>query len=171
MKTDSLFYRLFADNPALVFELIGDESPRTGSYAFGSQKVKQTRFQIDGILNPPPYASDLPIVFVEVMGDKDSNRSRYHGFFTEINLYLNDYQPVNDWLGVTLFTEKKLDPGLPKHYQDYATSPRFRRVYLDRLPQDLPNQSIELGVLQLIGLDNQLAPDRAKQLLDWAYRC
>ena len=75
MKTDSLFYRLFSEKPSLVFELIGDTSPRTGSYAFGSQEVKQTRFQLDGILNPPPYASDLPIVFVEVMGYKDRNRS------------------------------------------------------------------------------------------------
>ena len=166
MKTDSLFYRLFSDNPALVFELIGDTSPRTGSYAFGSQEVKQTRFQIDGILNPPPYASDLPIVFVEVMGYKDRKRSLYHGFFTEINLYLNDYQPANDWLGVMIFTQRSLDPGLPRHYQEYANNPRLHRIYLDRLPQDLADRSIDLGVLQLIGLKNDQAPERARALLE-----
>ena len=168
MKTDSLFYRLFADNPALVFELIGDTSPRTGSYAFGSQEVKQTRFQLDGILNPPPYASDLPIVFVEVMGYKDRKRSFYHGFFTEINLYLNDYQPPNDWIGVVIFTEKRLDPGLPNHFQEYANSRRLHRVYLDRLAASLGNGSIELGVLQLIGLNQEQVPERARQLLQRA---
>jgi len=96
MKTDSLFYCLFADKPTLLFELIGVELPESRSYSFGSQEVKETRFQIDGIFTPPADAPELPIVFAEVMGYRDDRRSLYHGFFTEVNLYLNDFQPLND---------------------------------------------------------------------------
>jgi predicted transposase/invertase (TIGR01784 family) len=102
------------------------------------------------------------------MAYKDRERSLYHGFFTEINLYLNDYQPANDWLGVMIFTQRGLDPGLPQHYQEYAHNPRLHRIYLDRLPQDLADRSIELGVLQLIGLKPKQAPDRARALLEQA---
>ncbi|NJP08960.1 MAG: DUF2887 domain-containing protein [Leptolyngbyaceae cyanobacterium RU_5_1] len=33
-----------------------------------------------------------------------------------------------------IFTRRQFDPGLPTHFQDYANSPRFRRIYLDELP-------------------------------------
>lgn len=168
MKTDSLFYRLFKEQPTLVFELIGDPSPRTATYAFGSQEVKQLSFRIDGILNPPPYASDLPIVFVEVQGYPDRTRILYHAFFAEIFLYLRDYQPVNDWMGVIIFTKRSLDPRLPQHFQDYANSSRFKRVYLDELDPAIVGQSLELSVLQLIGLEDEVAPERARELVDRA---
>lgn len=170
MKTDSLFYRLFKEQPTLVFELIGDPSPRSATYAFGSQEVKQLSFRIDGILNPPPYASDLPIVFVEVQGTPDRKKILYHRFFSEIFLYLRDYQPVNDWIGVIIFTERRLDPRLPHHFQDYASSPRFKRVYLDELDAKIVGQSLELSVLQLIGLKEEVAPERARELIERARR-
>jgi predicted transposase YdaD len=166
MKTDSLFYRLFKEQPTLVFELIGDPSPRTATYAFGSQEVKQLSFRIDGILNPPPYASDLPIVFVEVQGYPDRTRTLYHSFFAEIFLYLRDYQPVNDWIGVLIFTKRSLDLRLPRHFQDYANSPRFKRVYLDELEPQVVGQSLELSVLQLIGLKDEAAPEQARELIN-----
>lgn len=168
MKTDSLFYRLFQDHPDLVFRLIGDNSPRAGTYAFGSQEVKQLSFRIDGILNPPPYASDLPIVFVEVQGYPDRHKILYHRFFAEIFLYLRDYRPANDWMAILIFTKRSLDPKLPHHFEDYANSPKFKRVYLDELPSELADQSLELGVLQLIGMKDDDAPSRARQLVERA---
>lgn len=168
MKTDSLFYRLFNDRPELVFELLGAPIPQTGSYTFGSQEVKQLAFRIDGILNPPAGNRNSPLIFVEVMGYRDQQKILYHSFFAEIILYLRDYQPQQDWLGVLIFTRRSLDPGLPKHFEDYATSSRFRRVYLDELPQDLGDRSLELGVLQLIGLKDEVAPERARQLVERA---
>ncbi len=166
MKTDSLFYRLFQNHPDLVFQLIGDNSPRLGTYEFGSQEVKQLSFRIDGVLNPAPDAVDLPVVFVEVQGYRDQKKTLYHSFFAEIFLYLRDYQPPHDWLGILIFTRRSLDPQLPNHFQDYAGSVRFQRVYLDELPSDLAEQSLELGVLQLIGLDDDLTPARARQLVE-----
>jgi predicted transposase/invertase (TIGR01784 family) len=168
VKTDTLFYRLFKDRPDLVFQLLGETTPPAGTYAFGSQEVKQLAFRIDGVLNPSPDASGLPIVFVEVQGYRDQKKILYHSFFAEIFLYLRDYQPVQDWLGILIFTQRNLDPQLPLHFQDYASSARFQRVYLDELPADLTEQSLELSVLQLIGLDDAVAPERARQLVERA---
>ena len=168
MKTDSLFYRLFQDHPDLVFQLLGGTTPLPGRYTFGSQEVKQTRFQIDGVLTPPPESLNLPLVFVEVQGYRDQQKTLYHSFFAEIFLYLRDYQPPNDWLGILIFTKRSLDPSLPRDFQDYADSPRFKRVYLDELPADLANQSLELSILQLIGLDDAVAPEQARRLVERA---
>ncbi len=168
MKTDTLFYRLFKDRPDLVFQLLGETTPPAGTYAFGSQEVKQLAFRIDGVLTPSPDAVDLPLVFVEVQGYRDQKKILYHSFFAEIFLYLRDYQPVQDWLGILIFTQRNLDPQLPLHFQDYASSARFQRVYLDQLPANLTEQSLELRVLQLIGLDDAVAPERARQLVERA---
>jgi len=165
VKTDTLFYRLFKDHPDLVFQLIGETTPAAGTYEFGSQEVKQLAFRIDGVLNPSPDAVDLPLVFVEVQGYRDQKKTLYHSFFAEIFLYLRDYQPLNDWLGILIFTKRSLDPQLPQHFQEYGSSARFQRVYLDELPTDLANQSLELGVLQLIGIEDEVAAARARQLV------
>lgn len=77
MRTDSLFYQLFQTYPAVLFELIGNPSPRTSIYSFSSQEVKQTSFRIDGILLPPLYATELPIYFVEIQGYCDTKGELY----------------------------------------------------------------------------------------------
>lgn len=77
MKTDSLFSRLFQDHPDLVFQLIGDTSPRAGTYAFGSQEVKQLAVRIDGAL---PHSllllsSITKNGFLRTLGEKGRERS------------------------------------------------------------------------------------------------
>jgi predicted transposase/invertase (TIGR01784 family) len=64
-----------------------------------------------------------------------------------------------------IFTQRRLDPGLPLHYRDFENSPRFHRVYLDEIPEDVANRSLELGIVQLIGVKQEVAPERAKQLI------
>jgi predicted transposase YdaD len=39
METDSLSYRLFKEKPKLLFELLGEQVPRT-AYTLGSYEVK-----------------------------------------------------------------------------------------------------------------------------------
>ncbi len=165
MRTDSLFYQLFQNSPSVVFELLGNFDPRASTYSFSSQEVKQSSFRIDGILVPPIYASDLPIYFVEVQGYRDTKGDLYPSLFSEIFLYLNDYRPVNDWRAVVIFTKKSLDPGIPRHYQEFANNPRLQRIYLDELPQDVAESSLELGVLKLIGVKLDIAPEQARKLV------
>jgi len=165
VQTDSLFYELFQLYPAIIFELIGNDSPRTSTYSFASQEVKQTSFRIDGILVPPIYATDLPIYFLEIQGYRDTKGELYPSFFSEIFLYLNDYRPVNDWRGILIFTKRRLDPGLPPQYQDFANSPRLQRIYLDELSTEIASSSLGLGVLQLIGVKEDIAEQQARQLI------
>lgn len=165
MKTDSLFYRIFVTSPAAFFDLIGSSNPNAADYRFTSEEVKQTSFRIDGIFTPPPNSPHLPLYFIEVMGYRDRKGDLYPGLFSEIFLYLNSYRPPNDWRAVLIFTQRRFDPGLPLHYQDFDTSPRFQRIYLDELPPEAAHQSLELGILYLVGIQPDAAPDQAKQLI------
>lgn len=114
---------------------------------------------------PPIYATDLPIYFVEVQGYRDTKGDLYPSLFSEIFLYLNDYRPVNDWRAVLIFTKRRLDPGLPLHYRDFANNPRLQRIYLDELTQDVAECSLELGALKLIGVKQDAAPEQARKLV------
>lgn len=165
MKTDSLFYRIFVTSPAAFFDLIGTPNPNAADYRFTSQEVKQTSFRIDGIFTPPPNSPHLPLYFIEVMGYRDRKGDLYPGIFSEIFLYLNSYRPANDWRAVLIFTQHRFDPGLPLHYQDFNSSSRFRRIYLDELPPETANQSLELGILYLVGIPSDAAPNQARQLI------
>lgn len=147
-----------------MFELIGNVSARDTTYSFASQEVKQTSFRIDGILVPPIYATDLPVVFVEVQGYKDTKKVLYSSFFSQIFLYLHDYQPVNDWQAILIFTRRSLDPGLPRHYRVFRSSPQFQRIYLDELG-DSANLSLGLSLLQLIGLRQEVVSEKGRQLI------
>lgn len=167
MKTDSIFYQLFQTAPSVFFEVIGDTDPRTSTYGFGSQEVKQTSFTIDGIFLPPLRMPQCPIYFVEAQGYRDKKGENfYYRFFGEIYLYLKDYQPVNDWRGVVLFTEKRFDPGLPHHYAEYENNPRLQRIYLNKLPPEMGDRSLGLGILQLIGTTQKQAPAKGRSLIE-----
>jgi predicted transposase/invertase (TIGR01784 family) len=167
LKTDSIFYQIFQTTPSAFFELIGNPDPRTVSYGFGSQEVKQASFTIDGIFLPPLRMPQAPIYFVEAQAYRDKRGENfYYRFFGEIHLYLKDYQPVNDWRGVVIFTEKRFDPGLPPHYAEYENSFRIQRIYLNKLPPEMGDRSLGLGILQLIGTTQKQAPARGRALIE-----
>ncbi|GAB4217577.1 MAG: hypothetical protein OHK0012_22450 [Synechococcales cyanobacterium] len=73
--------------------------------------------------------------------------SFYWRFLTEIFVYLNQYQPEHDWLGVVLFSSRAVDPGLPRVY--CGLTQQLRILYLDELPfgNDSP---LEQQILALI---------------------
>jgi predicted transposase/invertase (TIGR01784 family) len=170
VKTDSLFYELFQSSPGVLLELMGMPPAQGGNYSFVSQEVKQTRFQIDGVLLPHDRLADLPIYFVEVQGYRDRRKGEnfYYGFFSEILLYLNDYRPQNDWLGVAIFTERRFDPGLPAHFREYASGGRLQRIYLDETPEDWEGHSLEVSAIQLIGVNEAIAPEKGRALIERA---
>jgi predicted transposase/invertase (TIGR01784 family) len=141
MKTDSLFYKVFQLIPSAFFELISETDPRTVTYAFISQEVKQTSFRLDGIFMPPPRLPQFPIYFLEAQAYKEKKGENfYRRFFGEIHLYLKDYAPTNDWRAVVIFTEKRFDPKIPLHYREYDNNPRVQRIYLDQLPPEVSDR-------------------------------
>lgn len=165
METDSLFYRLFSEKPKLLFELLGEKAPRT-AYTFGSHEIKQTSLRADGILQPK--SPNSPIVFVEAQGYLDRKNEVYPSFFAKIFMYLRDQNPINDWRAVMLFTERKFDPGLSIHYQDFLITQRLQLVYLDELSLAIEDQSLEVSLIQLFSMKKPLAFDRAKAILQKA---
>jgi predicted transposase/invertase (TIGR01784 family) len=164
MKTDSLFFRIFKTFPSAFFDLIGETDPRTVTYTFTSQEVKQTAFRIDGIFMPPPRLRQRPIYFVEAQAYREADNF-YYRFFGEIHLYLRDYQPAHPWQAVVIFTEKRFDPGLPACYSEYENSPRLQCIYLNRLPQHLGARSLGVELLQLLGTNQQQAPAKGRALI------
>jgi predicted transposase YdaD len=171
MQSDSLFYELFQTSPQVFFELIGTQPPQQGLYSLISQEVKQTRFQIDGVLLPHHRRADLPIYFLEVMGYKPKQGKQfYQEMLTEIHLYLKDYTPKNDWRAVVIYTQRSYDPGLPIQLSEYAQGNRLQRLYLDRLPADWEGRSLEVRAIQLMGVKKTVVAEQARSLIDQARR-
>jgi predicted transposase YdaD len=112
-----------------------------------------------------PLQTIARIVFVEAQGYLDRKNEVYPSFFAKIFMYLRDQTPVNDWRAVMLFTESKFDPGLPIHYQDFLITQRLQLVYLDELPAAMPDQSLEVSLIQLFTMKQPLAFNRAKAIL------
>ncbi len=110
MKTDSIFYRLFQEFPNIFFELIGNSPETAKGYQFSSVEVKQTSFRIDGVFLPE--TEELPVYFVEVQFQKDPEI--YLRLFTEINLYLRQNQPENDWVAVVIYPTRGIDTAKTK---------------------------------------------------------
>ena len=73
MHTDTPFYRLFQERPALVFELAGLPVPADLDYRLHAGEVKQTAFRLDGVLRPEAGRDDLPLVFVETQFQHRAN--------------------------------------------------------------------------------------------------
>lgn len=57
----------------------------------------------------------------------------YWRLFAEIAIYLNQYQPRNDWRAVAIFAARNLDPGVPIQYRAFLASQQLHQVYLDEL--------------------------------------
>ncbi|NES83945.1 MAG: Rpn family recombination-promoting nuclease/putative transposase [Moorea sp. SIO2B7] len=147
MKTDTIFYQLFQTFPSLLFELIGQSTELAQGYQFLSQEVKELARRFDGVFLPPANIKDKPIYFVEVQFQPKSDF--YWRFFTEIFVYLGEYQPEQDWCAVAVFSSRNLDPGIPRQYRGLLASKQVKVVYLDELEAS-PQSSLGLGIVQLI---------------------
>ena len=103
-------------------------------------------------------------------------RHFYQELLTEIHLYLNDYQPQNDWRAVVIYTQRSFDPGLPVQLSEYATgdpsgicgAARLQRLYLDRLPTEWEGRSLEVRAIQLMGAKKDVVAAQAKSLIEQA---
>ncbi len=93
VKTDSLYYKIFAAAPRIFFELIN--RPISRNHRFDSVEVKQTAFRIDGVFLPEPAASDRTVYFVEVQFQPDD--ALYQRLFAEIALFLKYHPETPSW--------------------------------------------------------------------------
>lgn len=112
MRRDSIFYKLFQLSPAVLFELLPDSPDDVEGYRFDSVAVKEPRFEIDGVIVPPPGKSGT-VFFVEVQFQLDEQL--YERVLAESALYFYrnyrydcDYYFVSIWFYLT--TVKGLVP-------------------------------------------------------------
>jgi len=106
MRTDTIFYQLFLTFHSLLFELLGQPEETANSYKFASIEVKEKAFRFDGIFMPESV--DRPIYFVEVQFQ--TTPEFYWEFIAEINIYLNQYKPVQDWQAIAMFAKRSIEP-------------------------------------------------------------
>jgi len=167
VKTDSLFYRIFLEAPAVLLQLVG-LSPEVAAqealqYDFRSVELKQTASRIDGVLLP--QAGNRPVWFVEVQFQAD--KYLYHRLFSELTLFIRQNPDLSDWRFVIIFPRRKLEPQRPELYQEFFRSDRIYWVFLEDLPgvADLP---LDLALVKLITEPKSKAIDSANGLLDRA---
>jgi len=158
MRTDTIFYQLFLTFHSLLFELLGQPEETASSYQFTSVEVKEKAFRFDGIFMPE--SADRPIYLVEVQFQ--TMPEFYWEFIAEINIYLNQYKPIQDWQAVAIFAQRSLEPKILTFYQqELIDSKRIVRIYLD----ELASGSIGMGLIQLIISKEAQAPELVKQLM------
>jgi predicted transposase/invertase (TIGR01784 family) len=161
MRTDTIFYQLFLTFHSLLFELLGEPLENADYYQFTSAEIKEKAFRFDGIFLPD--REDQPIYFVEVQFQNKPDF--YWEFIAEINLYLNQYRPVQDWKAVALFAQRRFGvESLTLYQQELLENGRLISIYLD----ELPSGSIGLGLIQLILAQESQAPVLVQQLLQRA---
>ena len=163
MKTDSLLYRLFQEQPGLVFELAGWPLPEGAAYTLRAEEVKQTSFRLDGVLMPPPEPPGLPVVFVEAQfqGDPDF----YSRCFTELFLFLYRQRWPGPWRLVVIFPSRAMDGDPPVAYQPLLASAWVRQVYLEDLAERM-DLTPGLRLLRLIIAEPAVAVSEAQALLE-----
>jgi predicted transposase/invertase (TIGR01784 family) len=161
VKTDSIFYRIFKDFPSIFFELINNPPETANAYTFSSVEIKQTSFRLDGVFLPMQQDKTIPIYFIEVQFQADTDI--YSRLFSEVNLYLRQNKPKNSWRGIIIFPTRSLDTGDIDNYSEFFTSKRVRRIYLDELgaAASLP---VGIATMKLIIEDEDTAISSAREL-------
>ena len=145
MKTDNIFYNLFQLFPELLFQLLGADPSQAPNYEFSSREIKELARRFDGLFIPSSDKFTDLLYFVEVQFQAKPNF--YRRLFAGIFVYLEQYEPANDWAAVAIFASRNLEPELSSQYRDLRG--RLRVIYLDEIESrdDLP---ISLGIVKLV---------------------
>lgn len=160
MKTDSIFYRLFKEFPQIFFELIGDSLTEAENYQFTSQEVKQLAFRIDGLFLPKNDEANKPFYLVEVQFQPDE--TFYYRLFSELFLYLKQYQIIHPWQIVVIYPSRRIEREITRHFGEILALERVKRIYLDELGEQ-GEGSLGVQVVKLITVT-----EKPKQIIETA---
>ena len=162
MKTDSLFYNIFREFPGIFFELIGKSTIEAADYQFTSVEVKQLSFRIDGLFLPTNRDSTKPLYLVEVQFQPDERL--YYRLFSELFLYLRQYEPPYPWQVVVIYPRRSIEKEQPLHFAQMLTLENITRIYLDELGE-AGESSLGVGIIKLVIDKESAAVKRAKLLI------
>jgi predicted transposase/invertase (TIGR01784 family) len=161
MHTDALFYRLFQERPATVFELTGLPYDQNAGYRLSAVEVKQTAFRLDGLLAPAQGTSDAPVIFVEAQFQPKPDF--YARWFAAIFLYLFRHDVTRPWRAVVVYPDRGTDQDIPPAYAPLADAGLLHRVFLTDF---LKTEAAAVGVrlARLVLLDRAKAAAEARAL-------
>jgi len=169
MRRDHIFFKIFQENPSLLFEFVDNKPPEANNYRFESVTIKETQFQIDGVFLPPDNATTKIAYFAEFQFQKDERL--YFRVFTEVMMYMdkNDRSdnPYDDWGCILIYGSRSLEPSKSRIHRAMLKSEQTRTIYLDEL-SDLREQSLGLGLMMLTIVPEQNAIESAKFLMEKA---
>jgi predicted transposase/invertase (TIGR01784 family) len=164
MRRDSIFYRLFAQYPILLFELLPNFPANADAYRFDSVAVKEPRFEIDGVFLPPESENPGVVYFCEVQFQKDE--ILYERVFAELALYFyRNRARFSDWQAVIIYPSRNLEQDNSYPYRALLNSEQVHRIYLDELG-DIRSLPLWVALMVLTTVDEAQAPDEARYLLD-----
>ena len=163
MRRDSIFYKLFQQYPALLFELLTNSPENASEYRFDSVAVKEPKFEIDGVFLPPESESPGVVYFCEVQFQKDE--LLYERVFAESSLYFyRNRNRFSDWKAVIIYPSRKIEQSNIYPHRGQLSSPQVHRVYLDELG-DIRKLPIWVALMVLTTVDEKQAPEEARYLL------
>ena len=165
MKTDTLFYKLIKELPQIFFELIGKPNANPSAYQLTAPEIKQQSFRLDGLFSTIEGFENEPLYFVEFQTYKDEEL--YERLFGEIFVYFRQYRPPNsDWYAIVIYDRRSNETSLPLRYRALL-EPHLRCFYLDELGE-VTNDSLGVGILQLVVKSEKQATEFAKKLINKA---
>jgi len=164
MRRDSIFYKLFAQYPQVLFQLLPDSPTNAAAYRFDSVAVKEPNFTIDGIFLPTAEDSPGVVYFCEVQFQRDARL--YERLFAESFLYFyRNREQFTNWAAVVIYPSRRIKQPDCAPYQALLASPQVNRVYLEELGNIRP-LPLGLALLVLTTLTNQAAPAEARYILE-----
>jgi predicted transposase/invertase (TIGR01784 family) len=167
MKRDSIFYKLFAQSPRSLFELLPAPPKEAKAYRFDSVSVKEPSFAIDGVFLPPSHKPGI-VYFAEVQFQRD--QFLYERLFGESLLYFyRNRKRFTDWHAVVIYPRRSTEQEDTAPYDCLLESRHVTRIYLNELGpiEDLP---LGLALMVLTIQTKKKAPEVARKLLDRAQR-
>lgn len=163
MRRDSIFYQLFQQYPALLFELLSEPPANAADYTFDSVAVKEPRFEMDGIFLPPDTGTPGIVYFCEVQFQKDPRF--YERVFAEAFLYFyRNRDRFTNWQIVIIYPSRQTEQNDIHPYLCLLESEQVHRIYLDELG-DIRQLPVPLALMQLTTLGREQASTEARYLL------
>jgi predicted transposase/invertase (TIGR01784 family) len=161
MRRDTLFYRLFQQNPTLLFDLLPTPPDSPHGYTFDSIEVKETSFRIDGVLIPPD--STGLFLFSEVQMQPDPKL--YERLHSEIAIYAYRHDAIcRNWQAMVIYPSRSIEQSDTNVPAELFESGRILPIYLNELG-DIDNLSVGLGLLVLTILEGDAAIREAQALM------
>jgi predicted transposase/invertase (TIGR01784 family) len=147
MRRDSIFYKLFQQSPALLFDLLGQPPANAALYRFDSVAVKEPTFTIDGVFLPPESAGAGVVYFCEVQFQKV--QTLYERLLGESALYFyQNRDRFSDWQMVVIYPSRSVEQDDVYPHRAWINSDQLHRIYLDELG-DIEQLPLGVGLMVL----------------------